>query len=414
MKLLKKFFPKKFEEYKEVIKILSKYEYVIIKLPTKYPEEIFDFDIIMKKRHVKLAIKDLLKKGFVLFRTKKHYPHCFELKKFTDKGFVSLDIYDNFLGNVELIDAKKIIDNRIKFNCFYIPNKYYEYKIFKIKPIIRLRKYKDFEKKILHKKDSEFIKKYENKKILYHFKYAIIKNKKILTYIYSKIKWLQRVINLKRKGFCLCFIGLDGSGKSSFLNEFNKIYSDKSGIYEVDNIYFGWKPKLISTKLLSLFNPKSSKKGRENLTRINKQKLSFFRGCIMRISLINYYFEFIFRYLTEVYPKLRRTHLVLLDRYPYDVFVQNPIARKSKFFKFLFKYLFPKPDICIYLDTPMKDICKRKKEFPKKELIKQNKYYKNLAEYFKITIYENKKNLKVSVFNLNKKIWKKIIKKMCW
>ena len=72
------------------------------------------------------------------------------------------------------------------------------------------------------------------------------------------------------------------------------------------------------------------------------------------------YFEYLWRYLFVIYPKLRKNKLVIADRYFYDIYGQYSYSKVSKLVNFLFK-LYPKPDFLFVLDAKLDSILKRDK-----------------------------------------------------
>ena len=94
----------------------------------------------------------------------------------------------------------------------------------------------------------------------------------------------------------------------------------------------------------------------------------------------------------------KKNQLIIFDRYAHDLLIDKVRYRfnlNKKITRFILK-LFPKPNLWIFLNPPIKIIEKRKKELPTHELTRQSNEYKKLLkkESNVLTINTNKKNTK--------------------
>jgi thymidylate kinase len=98
--------------------------------------------------------------------------------------------------------------------------------------------------------------------------------------------------------------------------------------------------------------------------------------------------------------KKKKNQLITFDRYAHDLLIDATRYKYNlpkRMTKFLLT-LFPKPNLWIYLEAPIKIIEKRKKELTRSELIRQKNEYKKLLN----------KESNVLVVNTNQKIEKNI------
>lgn len=201
------------------------------------------------------------------------------------------------------------------------------------------------------------------KKEFNYFRLKYIMNKKTLF-----IKELIR--NFKRAcypvGLCIGIIGVDGSGKSTIINQLVDKLSPK-----YDESAF---KKIL---LYHLFNPKNNKS--KNITPYNKQPYGIF---LSFIKIIYLYIRFIHMYYFSILPNKIKGQLIIVDRNHYDVMIdpiRYRVGRFNVFLQFIFKFI-PKPDFTIFLNVKPDLLFKRKKELKInqiKSLVKKYNSYTN-------------------------------------
>ncbi len=157
------------------------------------------------------------------------------------------------------------------------------------------------------------------------------------------IKKLERRLTKKT----IAIIGMDGTGKSTIVKSLKGIYGEKCKL-----IYMGLKDFKI-TKLSKLVESKNN---------------SFFAKVEKRFLL---FFEMYRRYMEYRYSG----KVLIFDRYVDDIFICSPKNAK-KIDTFLFKFLFPKPKIKIYM------YCKEEISFERKEDIEDKQLFRNIKEKF--------------------------------
>ena len=162
--------------------------------------------------------------------------------------------------------------------------------------------------------------------------------------------------------FVIALMGVDGSGKSTLAKHLNRKLKKK--YIKIQNLHLRPYFYLTDTSTVNT-NPHS----------IKKKKLKI-------ISFFTILF-WLFMYRIFFFLNLKKKNqLIIFDRYAHDLLIDKVRYRFSlskKITKFILK-LFPKPNLWIFLNPPIKIIEKRKKELPTHELIRQSNEYKKLLK----------------------------------
>ena len=226
-------------------------------------------------------------------------------------------------------------------------------------------------------------------------------------YLLKKIfKIPLRKLSFKRKGCLITLIGVNGSGKSTvsklLLERYQSLLAHlgKRGYY----YYYGWKPTFPLTKLLSKMNKVQSFSSFKSDIKDNQKDFSLTKYLIQECSFIYQWLEYLYRYYTEIKPKLNHSNLVITDRYFYDLYGQYPYSSRSIFLPLLMR-LFPKPNALYLLDAPITELLQRKKTekdslmiiekartvLPQNYLLKQKQNYHLLSRYLNLKKVDNSK-----------------------
>jgi thymidylate kinase len=269
-----------------------------------------------------------------------------------------------FLGLWEEMDEKKISE---RFNSLF--NKKYSKKIIKL----------------IKKRDLEMLFKLRGNLVRFH----LTKNPfEILKIFISKIMRFKNYFHLDKFFYLInpfkwapliCFIGADGSGKSTMVKE-SQNYLNSFGIKNISfsgGVFSGMKIIRDEKKIKSYPERISSQKRENNLKlflrlilQIPKQiKIGFYR---------------------------KRGFVVVTDRYLYDLVF---FYKAKGFFRKLTKILSQKPSACFYVKVDPKKILKRNDELNLEAInsingrINENKKYFSLKELKNNNLRNSKKEL---------------------
>lgn len=170
------------------------------------------------------------------------------------------------------------------------------------------------------------------------------------------------------KAVSICFVGIDGSGKGTLMKKISDHYGMNMNIKQ-KLIYFGWSPFLPSTKWIS----KRLEEKDYKINRPVKKKVSF----LQEIALIYMIIEYSARYIFQIVPFTYMKRIILIDRYIYDIFVQNDYASRRKWFINALQ-VFPQPDFTFFLDIGPEQAYQRKPELSRELLEKHRAKYNYL------------------------------------
>ena len=363
-----------------------------------------DTDILIKTEEKKRIIKKFENKGFVYIRDSNYiislktlFPN-YEHIDLWYNGITSTKITylkENFFFNNK---TKKKIIKLIGLLIHLIINKKFRHSGWKIF-------HSEFKK--LNKKELEFFenslktefkKNYRNilifinKKDTNKINFFILRFllflektsfKNRISYFLTLVKNQIFLFKEKRKYIKICFLGVDGSGKTTTINNLYKylnknsisIFKEELGVYH-NKTFFG---KSIG-KMYSLINNKNKTNKKNLLKNLNygyqkKHKLkNFFR-------ILELYFKY-FKSIRKM--KKNGSKIIIFDRYFYDILFQSKLDFLTKI---LLKFC-PKPDYLFYLQGDPQKIFKRKGERNSEILDSQMKKFekeiKQFSKYMKI------------------------------
>ena len=184
----------------------------------------------------------------------------------------------------------------------------------------------------------------------------------------------QARLKARPRGLFVCFIGPDGSGKSTTVDLMAKLLGAQQDVLPVNRVYLGsGKPVLPTRKLTRRLHGIKDGDGKAQAIRdVTPRRL---RGALHVTA------DEILRYWVQVRPKLSPHGIVLADRYAYDLFrVNNPTVRK-RWFRRLGTMVIPAPDITFFIEGDPAVIAERKKELTVEETVRQQRAYRELAAF---------------------------------
>ena len=169
------------------------------------------------------------------------------------------------------------------------------------------------------------------------------------------------------------FMGVDGSGKTTTANGLQSILR-KNGI-KTDIVYMGrWQNQILpmasASKRYGMSGVRSPKK---------RKGLKFKIYCILRD--ITYLTDMWLRYWAKLYPKMKKGHTIITDRYVYDLLLDHNCTIVCKL---VVKYLFPKPFVVFHLTNDPEIIWERKKELSLGEMVRQMKILDGLRRFYPV------------------------------
>ena len=404
--------------YYEIIQEFDKNEINYVLLNFIYPDQNpGDLDIMVnknEKNRIELILKKFNFSCYTEFNTDQFLWH----KYIQNIGFVQFHLYFG-LSFMNQVFFKKIpkIENIASNNEFH-------FFVFLVESFFRNTLKKDIYTNFLKSSSSaqlfKFVDHYSPKSkkfiesILVYYKKNSLDHKlksyfylddcsffKLFRYYLNKIKCkFLRIGNKSDKKIFI--IGVDGSGKSSLINNMNKVLS-KGGVFS-KLFYFGLKGsflnkislKLKKNKIISISNS-------NNLGYTNLNVIKF-----LKISL--YWIEYNILFFLYVYlnPNSSKT-IYIFDRSYIDLIYYHPFTLTEKLF---LNYSFF-PSKVILLSGNAKNIYRRKQDYSIEALKHQSNFYKKIInKYSSLKVEtktidstinnENECNFKAISFVLNK------------
>jgi thymidylate kinase len=167
-------------------------------------------------------------------------------------------------------------------------------------------------------------------------------------------------------GGCIAVIGPDGAGKSAVIEAICEQF--RFAYHRVK--CFHLRPKLL-------------RPGKETHAPVTDPHGRPARGLLLSVAkLLFMVADYWLGYLLQIAPAMRRSQLIVFDRYFYDVLVDRKRIRyggPAWLLKFA-SAVIPRPDLVILLDAPPDMLWSRKQEVAFEEVVRQRSEYLRLAQ----------------------------------
>jgi len=183
------------------------------------------------------------------------------------------------------------------------------------------------------------------------------------------------------QGLFVCFIGPDGSGKTTLSH---KLVSNFTNLFE-GILYFHGRPGYVPRlrRLLTYF-----KRGpEENVTTSAAVENGYFQrrvphGKVRSLLYIGYYtLDYLLGYFTIVKARARGK-LVIFDRYFYDYLIIQTFRAVPRWIINGILRLLPTPDVLIWLKTSPERLLERKQELTLEQIEQQSRICQEIVEVF--------------------------------
>jgi len=183
----------------------------------------------------------------------------------------------------------------------------------------------------------------------------------------SLLNLMKTYLLLKRKSKVIVILGGDGAGKSSLIENFKQEF--QSGPILFKEGYFGLNHHQFLLTKVTLYpwrflmrsfsyrrkNSLPSRNQKKECGSVIKYLFDFFNFILKPFYYLVMYIEMLYRYIKlnfNCYAK--HFTVVCCDRYPYDFLTEHKVTH------LVWLKLFPRPDLIIYLDPPLKILIDRK------------------------------------------------------
>ncbi len=173
----------------------------------------------------------------------------------------------------------------------------------------------------------------------------------------------------------IAFLGADGSGKSSVIEQLIASSGDTYDVIECFHV----RPRLDHKQTKGLYQP------------VPEPHANPKRGWLFStLKLIYFWLDYQLGFLLRVHPVFKNAHqanqnaLVIFDRYFHDLLVDTKRYRYggSMDLARLIGHWVPKPTLFILLDASADVLQSRKQEVPFEETVRQREAYRTLVEGF--------------------------------
>jgi len=166
----------------------------------------------------------------------------------------------------------------------------------------------------------------------------------------------------------VCFIGMDGSGKSTVTSNLSDVF--KKNKLKSSLIYTGrGRNNLLP---IQFFGRKYKAKEKKEETSEKRSNKSLKKKLIYSLAAPVFALDLYLRYLKDIFPKRIKDEIVIVDRYATDLLLMKNVNNKLR--KVLYS-IFPKPTMVFYLYNDPELLYQRKPGHPAGDLERQEKLF---------------------------------------
>jgi len=193
----------------------------------------------------------------------------------------------------------------------------------------------------------------------------------------------------------VCFIGIDGSGKTTLANKVFETYKDSSKL----KITYGRFVPILTRVLMYIGRQFFLKNNPDMFSDYDKyfddkkstiSKHKMLAQLFIRLVIFEYYLEILFKIIIP----MKLGYSVISDRYVYDTVINDicidmgfTINEANSIIKYSWKFL-PKPNITFFVKTPEDVAFGRKSDIPSISYLKKRNTYYNSLQFSEMVILD--------------------------
>lgn len=217
---------------------------------------------------------------------------------------------------------------------------------------------------------------------------------------------------MMRRGNLICFIGIDGAGKTTHAKALAEIMK-KNGV-ECKYVWCRFEPFLIApfitvARVLFLRKKDMFKNyGEYSIAKKNLLKNGFLSKLYQYLILSDYFLQV----FLKVKIPLRFGKNIICDRYIHDTIITDLAVylgySDEKIKKVLGRclYFFPKPDLSFLIDVPEEIAFQRKDDTPSIEYLRERRnIYLNIGKEYEMVILDGSKKLEELQCEIERKVF---------